>query len=116
MSYLKMEVMHYSQWVPVNPVLRKGDPPGSLSHNTLEERQIVMFYCLGDHSEIMLTSFGLDRQEGSFGRVVITPIFSTGLTKLAKLKDGEQYEMEITTDRGISAPFRWTHMGDGNDD
>jgi hypothetical protein len=86
-------------------VLNPGDREGSLSDNRGDGwRCLVLFRCEPGRS-VWLDRVPLDFAIGR-ARVVIPQ----GPEELATLADGESFERDITTDRGLSCRVRWTHV------
>lgn len=91
---LVTEVYTDNGWQPVARV-GIGDPPGSLSDNTGGRRDVYTFTCLGDHSIVKRSRFGLDEEVGA-GRN-ITPL--AGWEHIATLRQGESKELTIQPGR-----------------
>jgi hypothetical protein len=87
--------------------LNPGDREGSLSDNRRDGwRYVVLFRCEPGRSVVCLSRVPPDF---AFGRArVVVP---QDLEDLATLADGESFERDITTDRGLSCRVRWTHSG-----
>jgi hypothetical protein len=85
--------------------LTPDDPAGSISQNTPEGRDVIMFRCAGDHSVIEQSVAGGDIEVGAM-RVVTT----AGTEVLATLKPGQSYEADVVSDKGIAYKARWTHV------
>jgi hypothetical protein len=103
-SHLRFEAHVDGKWVRL-PALKYGDLPGSISGNTLEGRGVVMFHCAGDHSVIEQSVFGADVEAGDTREVI-----TAGTETLATLTDGQSYELDVVSDRGIDYRARWTHV------
>lgn len=82
-------------------------PPGSISHNAAGARDVILFRCCGDYSLVERSLGGADIEEGA-ARTILTD----GTELLATLRDGESFEMAVTSDGGRSYTARWTHQGD----
>jgi hypothetical protein len=90
-------------WVPIG-VVAVGDPPGSMSHNTLDRRDLIVFVCVGDRS-VVSRSLGADMEVGA-----MRAVFPLGEAEvLASLAAGQTYETDIVTDSGAAYRVRWTH-------
>jgi hypothetical protein len=85
--------------------LTPDDPPGSISQNTPDGRDVIMFYCGGDHSVVERSLGGGDIEVDAM-RVVTT----AGTERLATLKPGQTYEADVVSDKGIAYKARWTHV------
>lgn len=89
--------------------LTVSDPPGSFSTNLPEGgRDVIMFQCCGGYSLIERSVSGADTlADHGATRVIAT----AGTEVLARLLPGHSHEMTVTTDRGLTYPVRWTHIG-----
>jgi hypothetical protein len=85
-------------------ILPAGSPPGTISHVAGDQRELIVFGCLGDRSVVGISVGGADVEAG-IGRFVS----SSGVDVVATLTDGEEFEMPVTSDRGISYQARWRH-------
>jgi hypothetical protein len=96
-----------SQWVAI-AALRPASGAGSLKNNRPGgDREIVLFYCEDAHSVVLQTVDGNDYEVDPLTRIVS----AADVQELARLGPGESYEMDITTDLGVRATARWTHVG-----
>ena len=83
------------------------DQEGSLSDNHAEGRDVILFACQDVRSVIHRSASGMDF-EASGGTVrLVIPASDCDL--LAELTDGQSYERDIVTDRGLAVRARWTH-------
>lgn len=84
--------------------LNPGDPEGSICDNRDDGRDVLMFRCEPRRSVIRRSSGGVDFEVGP--ERVIMPL---GLEELAVLADGESFERDVTTGRGVSCRVggRW---------
>jgi hypothetical protein len=101
---LTMEISLGGSWRTIDPVLRHGDRPGSLSDNTLESREIILFACDKEQAVVYRSLAGLDNEPSPLTR----EIMSTNLEILAVLSPGKSYEKDIITDSGRHFRVRWT--------
>jgi hypothetical protein len=102
---LILEVSGGSDWKQA-AVMNPGDPEGSVSDNREDGRDILMFRCEAARSVIRRSTGGADFETGP-GRVIVP----FGFEELAVLADGESFERDVTTDRGVSFRVRWRHVG-----
>lgn len=105
MPHLKAEARLKAGWVPVGPVIREGDQPGSVSNKTADGRELILFICQGNRSLVIRSRNGFDIEKGADQEV-----FSQGFERLAALAAGESYEMPVTLPHGLSVDIRWTHV------
>ena len=91
-------------WTAV-AALTPSDPPGSISQNTPERRDVIMFRCAGDHSVVERSVAGADTEVGR-DRLVVT----MDTEVLATLTAGQSYEADVISDRGMAYKARWTHV------
>lgn len=86
-----------------------SDPPGSISTNLPGGgRDVIMFQCCGGYSLIERSVSGADALDDQ-GAVRV--IATAGTEVLARLLPGQSHEMTVTSDRGLTYPVRWTHIG-----
>ena len=95
------------EWLKFNAI-KPGDPPGSISDVSKGQRDIYLFDCAPDNSKstIYRSRLGVDWVVDEATRVV-TPLEDVDVIK--ELKKGESFELEVTTERGHSGTFRFTH-------
>ena len=111
MSPSRVEFLHPAteEWVLIAEV-HPGQPGGSFSHNKTDgSREIYKIDCAPDDSETIISksSFGMDMNTGEGGR----EIFSAGFVNIARLKEGEVFEMDIKPDRiPVPMSMRVTHI------
>lgn len=86
-------------------VLRAADREGSITDTRPGSREIILFRCEGNRSVISRSAGGVDYEAGE-ARTVL-PL--QGRVTLAELNDGDFYERDVTSDRGIAYRARWTH-------
>jgi hypothetical protein len=96
-------------WTTVG-VLRAADRAGSITDTAGPgAREIISFRCEGDRSVISRSAGGIDFEVGPLRALL--PL--GGHVTLAELGDGEAYERDVTSDRGIAYRARWTHRDHG---
>jgi hypothetical protein len=94
-----------SDWTRAG-VLNPGDREGSLSDNRRDGwRYLVLFRCEPGRSVVYLDRVPLD-----FAIAEARVVVPQDPEELATLTDGESFERDITTDRGLSCRVRWTHL------
>lgn len=104
MSGLLYEICTEGAWVPL-VTLAPGDPPGSISQNSLATRDVIMFYCAGGYSVVERSVLGADTEVGA-----MRAISTAGTERLATLTAGQSYEADVVSDKGIAYKARWTHV------
>ena len=104
MSGLLFEAHVRGTWVPL-ATLTPSDRAGSVTSNTLDGRDVIMFHCCDGHSVVERSVSGADETAGTV-RVVTTE----GTETLARLTAGQSYEADLVSDRGIAYKARWTHV------
>lgn len=101
---LIVEIGACGEWAETGR-LEPGMAPGSMSNNAGEQRDVVVFRCEGAYSIVERSQVGVDMEVG-----LLRGITTTGFEQLARLADGEAYEMEIQTDRMVGPmPCRFRH-------
>ena len=95
------------EWLKLESI-NPGDQPGSISDVSKGKRDIYLFDCAPDNSKstIYRSPVGVDMDVGEAARV-ITPL--KDLEVIKEVKRGESHELEVTTERGHSGTFRFTH-------
>jgi hypothetical protein len=89
-------------------VLRAADRAGSITDTTEPgSREIISFRCEGHRSVISRSAGGIDFEAGPVR--VLVPL--KGSVTLAELGDGQVYEQDVRSDKGIAYRARWTHRG-----
>lgn len=95
------------EWLKLESI-NPGDQPGSISDVSKGQRDIYLFECAPDNSKstIYRSRLGVDWDVDEATRAV-TPL--KGREVIKELKKGESFELEVTTERGQSGTFRFTH-------
>ena len=96
-----------NQWLKVGTV-SPGDPLGSISDVSKGQRDVYLFECSPDDSKttIYKSRLGVDWNIDEHTRA-ITPLEK--MESVQELKKGESFELEVTTERGHSGTFHFTH-------
>jgi hypothetical protein len=90
--------------------LSAADREGSITDTTGPgARDIILFRCDGDRSVVCRSAGGIDFEAGPVRAVL--PL--EGRETLAELRDGQVYERDVRSDRGIAYRARWTHRDAG---
>lgn len=90
-------------------VLRAAGRAGSITDTRPGSREIISFRCEGNRSVISRSAGGIDFEAGPLRALV--PL--KGSETLAELGDGQVYERDVISDRGIAYRARWTHRASG---
>lgn len=85
-----------------------GGLPGSMSWHNGGKRDLLGFYFAGDHSIVRRSIGGLDTESADRSMRLTLPL--GGWEELARLEDGETFELDLQTDRMPEAvPARFRH-------
>jgi len=94
-------------WVTFPP-LTVDMPPASVANHHDGRREVIVFYCYGDHSIIEQSRAGVDVEVGA-----LREVRSTDMIQLARLGPGESYEQAVRARPEPDAPsmlVRWSHL------
>lgn len=96
-------------WLKLRP-LNPGNAPGSFSDVSRGRRDVYMFECSddGQYTVIYRSGLGIDYDLGKEREIrVIEPAEKPEVVEV--LAEGESFEIEVTTERGQTGTFRFTH-------
>lgn len=112
MSPLKVEVSRTgTEWVQAGPLIKPGDPSGSMSNNKEDgSRELYFFECSPDDSRSTIYKSGAGF-DVDLGLLRASEIDTSRLEVIRELLKGETYEMEVKTDRSLEKiKVRFTHQ------
>jgi hypothetical protein len=105
---IEVQPIGTDRWKQV-ATLTPSDPAGSVSTNLPGGgRDVILFSCCGGYSLILRSVSGADTLAG---HDAVRVIATEGTEVLARLLPGQSHEMTVASDRGLTYPVRWTHIG-----